>query len=135
MNASADVPHENARTIKLLVVGQVGSGTQRSGATGGHPQQNECDEAQNSVHRYGEAMVRQLTGVSISSPASSPRLIASPAGNHIDLQLRICGWHVRRRQPELAPYDIAALRDCTRLVERDFPVAALTSETAVARYD
>src|SRR5882724_9559912 len=58
-----------------------------------------------------------------------------PPRHDIDLLTWIGGRHVRRGQPELAPNDIAALRDRTRLVKCDFAVAALTAKATVAGHD
>src|SRR5213594_2407734 len=57
------------------------------------------------------------------------------ARHDVDLQARIGGGHVGRRQTELAADDVAALRDRARLVERNLAVAALPAEPAVARHD
>ena len=58
-----------------------------------------------------------------------------PTGHHIDLQRWIGGRHIRGRQPQLAPHNVAALGDRARLVERNLAVAALPAEAAVARDD
>src|SRR3954471_22196293 len=70
-----------------------------------------------------------------STSRLAPDLRSGGFRHDVDLQ----GW-IRRRdiclfQAELAADDIAALRDRARLVERDFAVAALASEPAIARDD
>src|SRR3954467_3679053 len=57
------------------------------------------------------------------------------AGDDIQLKRGIGGRHIRLRHAELAANDVAALRDCTRLVKRDLAVAALPAEPTVARDD
>ena len=54
------------------------------------------------------------------------------ARHYVDLQLRICYRHVCGRQSKLSANDIRALGDGARLVERDFAVRPLASETTVA---
>src|SRR6266496_3849062 len=55
--------------------------------------------------------------------------------HHVDLQLRIRGRNVRRRQAELSANNVAALSDGAGLVEGNLAVASLTSEPAVAGDD
>src|SRR5258708_17105262 len=59
----------------------------------------------------------------------------SPVRHHMDLEHRVGCRYVLYRQPELAPHNVASLRDRARLVERDLSVTALPTEAAIAGYD
>src|SRR5204862_545482 len=69
------------------------------------------------------------------SPARGDELACLPAGHHIDLQHWIGGRHERGREPQLAPDDVAPLRNRARLVEGDLAVTTLAAEATVARHD
>src|SRR5262249_24744557 len=80
------------------------------------------------------------SGASRATPARQGPLRSPQRGrvsslDDVDLERRIRGREIRCRQSELAPDDVAALGDRAGLVERDFPIASLPPETAVARHD
>src|SRR6266513_345940 len=71
-------------------------------------------------------------------PWTASRRVARLRGaprHDIDLQRGIGSGHIRRRQPQLPPHNVAPLRNGARFVKRNLPVAALPPKSAIVGHN